>query len=111
MSTVLKQLGQVQPGVTTPVTIYSPPTAASGVVKSLLVCNTTASAVLASVYHDVLGATFNAATAIVYRQSIPANSSVVLSFFVALGSATDVLAVQAATITALTFTVYGAEQV
>lgn len=112
MSTTLKQLGQVQPTVTTAVLLFSPATAGmTAVVKSVLVCNTTASAAVFSLYHDVNGySSYTTATALFYQVSIPANSSVVYNFFLAIGTSTGQLGVQSGTASALTITAYGAEQ-
>jgi len=109
MSITLKQLGQSNPANTTAASIYSPPTGYTAVIKEIVVCNTTASAVTFQVCLDTDGTTYTAGTAHFWNVSLAGNTSVQLSVQWGMSNTAGNLSVQTGTSSALTFSVYGSE--
>lgn len=110
-----KQLGQLRPADTNAASIYSP---ASGVDTEILliqVCNTTGSTAAFRLFHDDDGTTYDESTALEWDKPVPGTNSVLLSYEEGSGiwmsDDTGNLAVRSDTISALTFTVYGKEDV
>lgn len=107
-----RQLGQLSPANTTAVSIYSPASHYITHVNSLRIVNITAGAVVASVFHDDNGTTYNDTT-IIWHGSIAADTTVeVFSDIEGLsmdGATSGNLAVKTETNSAFTFTLYGFE--
>lgn len=109
MATTLKQLGQLMPTNTTAASLYSPGASTQTLIKSIVVCNTSAGAVTYRIFHDDNGTTYNTTTALYYDVSLAANTSIILSLNLAMNDSTGNLAVRTSSANDLTFTCYGAE--
>lgn len=109
---IYRQLNQISPANTTAVSIYSPATHYLTHINSLKIVNVTASAVVASVFHDDNGTTYSDAT-IIWHGSIAADTTVdIFSDIEGLsmdGATSGNLAVKTETNSAFTFTLYGFE--
>jgi hypothetical protein len=108
MGFTYKTLGQVAPADTNNADVYTVPSATQAVVSSIVVCNTTSSATTFRVFQRLNGAAAGTSNAIVYDQSIPANSTTSIETKITMDAA-DVLTVRSAVGNALTFTVNGSE--
>ena len=109
MATTLKQLGQLMPTNTTAASLYSPGASTQTLIKSIVVCNTSAGAVTYRIFHDDNGTTYNTTTALYYDVSLAANTSIILSLNLVMNDATGNLSVRTSSANDLTFTCYGAE--
>lgn len=114
------QLAQVQPSGTAAVLGYSNPAVASGgrglnaEVTLIVVCNTTASPVNFSIFHDKDGTTYDQSTALYYAKALAANDTLLIPFHapnagLAVRSGGNI-GVQSSVANALTFTLYGVTQ-
>lgn len=104
-----KQLGQLRPSDTTAASLYSPGTDVTCVVESIWICNQTASNVTYRLFHDDDGTTYDESTALVFDETVSANSTVKLVEPINLDNVSGNLAVRTSVGNALTFTVYGRE--
>jgi len=104
-----KQLGQLRPANTTAASLYSPVANVTGIIKTLHVCNTTASSAKFSIYSDDNGTTYDESTALFFDVLLAANTTVQISMFVAMDNEAGNFAVQTDTASAITFTLFGAE--
>ena len=109
MATTLKQLGQLMPTNTTAASIYSPGASTQTLIKSIVVCNTSAGAVTYRIFHDDNGTTYDTTTALYYDVSLAGNTSIILSLNIVMDDSTGNLAVRTSSANDLTFTCYGAE--
>lgn len=103
-----KQLGQARPSDTSAVSIYSPSNV-TAIIKSIWVCNTTASQVSFRIFVDDDGTTYDESTALFYDVTIDANTTMEIDTFAAMNNSNGNMAVRTGTANALTFTVFGAE--
>lgn len=106
------QLAQSRPGVTTAVSLLTAVMATE--ITRIAVCNTTASSVDFSLFHDDDGNTFDQSTALHYQEPLAGNTTKYIDA-AALGGglvlqAGGQLGFQSATVNALTITVYGVTQ-
>ncbi len=105
-----KQLGQVRNTTGgTAESLYSPGASTTGIIKTIVVCNQTASADSFSIFVDDNGTTYTEETAHFFDIPIAAKTTVVLNVWFAMNDATGNIAVEAATTDAVTFTAYGLE--
>jgi hypothetical protein len=104
-----KQLGQTRPSDTTEVSLYSPGANVTAVIKSIWVCNTTASPAAFRIFLDDDGTTYDETTAIFWDVAIAANTTIEINTFAAMNNSSGNLAVRTSVGNALTFTVFGAE--
>ena len=104
-----RQLGQLRPANTTAASVFTPGVASEYRIYTIQIANTTGTAALASVYHDVDGTTYSEVTALLFGKSVPANDYITLNFTAGIGDHQSAgnLAVKTGTNSALTFTVYG----
>lgn len=107
------QLAQIRPSGTAAVLAY-----ANGRLNAeitlIVVCNTTASPVNFSIFHDNDGTTFDQSTALYYAKSLAANDTALLPFHspnagLAVRPSGNI-GVQTSTANALNFTLYGVTQ-
>jgi hypothetical protein len=104
------QLGQQRPGTGgTAVSLYSPAASTTGIVKSVVVCNTSGSATTYRIYLDDNGTTYDQTTALFYDVPIRADDTHILSIYWPMDDSSGNLAVESADASALTFTAFGAE--
>lgn len=108
MPTAYKVLGQSAPANTSNADLYTVGSGKSAVISTLHIANVTGSAVAATVYVRVAGATAVDSNALFKSLSVPANGVYAFTEGITL-AATDVLTVQSATANALTFMAFGSE--
>ena len=104
-----KQLGQARPANTTAVSLYSPGTGVTAIIKGVFIANTTGTAAKFRLFVDDDGTTYDESTALYWDASVPANSTVEICTFMAMNNASGNMAVRTDTASALTFTAFGAE--
>lgn len=104
-----KQLGQSRPGDTTAVSVYSPSTQTTTIIKTIFVTNTSGAAATCRLFVDDDGTTYNETTAIVWDMNIPADDILSIDTFIAMNNANGNFAVRTSIADALTFTLFGAE--
>lgn len=103
-------LGQLRPADTNPASIYSPVPGRIGVIRHLVVCNTSGVAATYRVFLDDDGTTYNESTAIFWDNAIGANATVLtIAQGWAMRNDAGNLAVRSSAANALTFTVFGVE--
>ena len=102
-----RQLGQLRPANTSAASVFSPSVAQPYEAATLFITNTTGTAALASVFHDINGTTYDETTALLFGKSVAANDYIVLE--VPFGDRLEAgnIAVKSGTSNALTFTLYG----
>jgi hypothetical protein len=104
-----KQLGQARPSDTTATSLYSPAANVTAIIKSIYICNTTASSADFRVFVDDDGTTYDESTALFWDVSLAANTSMELDTFISMNNSSGNIAVRTDTANALTFTAFGAE--
>lgn len=102
-----KQLAQIRPANTNNTLLYAGSSALSTVITSLKICNTSAAAATARVFHDADLTTYDETTAIVWDRPIATNDTVVIGVGPMNGAGN--IAVRSSVNSALTFTLYGVE--
>lgn len=112
MAIVGKQLAQVRPGVTSPVSLYSPGANIETQITAIIICNTTAAVASFSLYHDDDGTTYDADSQLYPAIPVAANDSITLTFERGyfMNNAAGNLAAQSSVADALNFTVSGLEK-
>jgi len=108
MATAYKILGQSAPANTSNADLYTVPASTSAIVSTIAITNTTASVANATVYIRKAGAAASTSNALVYSQAIPANATVTYTNGITLAT-TDVITINTATSSALTFQAFGSE--
>lgn len=104
-----KMLGQLAPANTTAASLYSVPASTRAVIRTIIVCNTTAGAVAYRIFYHDSGTTYSAATALYYDVAIAANTTHTLSVWIATNNSSGHLAVRTDTANALCFSCFGTE--
>jgi len=108
MATTYKILGQVEPGGTSSVDLYTVPAATSAIVSSIVIANTGTSQQAFRIFIREGGATAGTDNAIAYDTAISANSQVAFTLGLTL-SATDTISVRSDGGNVLTFQAFGSE--
>lgn len=109
MATEIKQLGQVRPADTNPVSLYSPGTGVSARLDPVWVCNTTGTAAKCRVFVDHNGTDYDQSTAKEYDLNIAGNTALPVGGPNKMNNSAGNLAVRTDTANALTFSVDGIE--
>ena len=109
MTIAEKQLGQSRPANTTAATLYSPGSGVTAVIKSLIVCNVSASLAKFRVFQDDDGTTYDESTALFWDADIKAGESMVLDNFAPMNNSSGGFGVRTSIANAITFTLSGAE--
>lgn len=104
-----KQLGQARENSTNAVSVYSPASSTTAVIKSVVVCNNTGSAATFRLFLDNDGTTYDQSTALYYDTSIGANTTVQIDTYWPMDDENGNLAYRSDTANAITITVFGAE--
>ena len=103
------QLAQIRPSSTAAQSVFTARLHTE--ITKILICNTTGSAVDASLYHDDDGSTFDETTALIFGKSVSGNDTLTIEVAGPGGGlqlAPDAqLGVKTGTGSALTFTIYG----
>ena len=111
MTNTYKQLGQLRPANTTAATIYSPATDTQTIIKSIVVCNTTAITAYCRIFVDDDGTTYDETTAQAWDVPVvPSVAPLTIEVNICMNDSTGNLAVRTDTANALTFTVSGMEK-
>ena len=111
MATMTEQeLFQALPSNTSNLAVYSPAAAGQTVVRSIFVCNNSASDVAFRIFVDDNGSTATTATALFYDQVAPANTTIELlkGGVIMMNDTTGNITVRSATGSAISYTGYGA---
>ena len=109
MAQVLKQLGQLRPADTNAASLYSPGASTETIIKTIVVCNQTASAATYRLFHDDDGTTYDESTALAFDINLGANSTDFVEVNIMANDSTGNVAVRTGTNSAITFTAYGTE--
>lgn len=104
-----KQLGQRRDNDTSTHSVYSPNSGVTAIIKTIVLCNTTASGAAVSVFLDDDGSTYDQSTALIYDFNVMANGTMELDGFYPMNNESGNLAYQQGTANAITITVFGAE--
>jgi len=102
-----QQLGQTRPADTNNHSIYSPSAGETTVVSTIIICNTSGSAVTYRIFVDDDGSTYDQDTALFYGISLDANTTDILQTHIGMDDSNGNLAVRSSSANALTFTVHG----
>lgn len=111
-----KQLNQLRPGDTNAVSIYSPSAAEIVTeIRLIHICNTTTSNATFRLFHDEDGTTYDETTALIYDKTVLANDFFAIGYEegegIWLQNTSGNLAIRSGTSSALTFTIYGIENI
>ena len=109
MALTEKQLGQLRPADTNATSVYSPAANTTGVIKTILVCNTSASSAKFRIFLDDDGTTYTEATALFWDTPIASDTTVDFCTLLPMNNSAGNLAFRTDTINALTITVAGFE--
>ena len=104
-----KQLGQLRPASTTATSLYSPGVGITAIIKSIVVCNTTAGDATAQIFIDDNGSTYSEETALFYNMPIDGNTTTQIDTYYPMSVDAGNIAVRSSVSSALTFTIFGAE--
>ena len=104
-----KQLGQLRPANATAASLYSPGASTTTIIKSIVVCNVTASDLTFRLFLDDNGTTYDETTALFYDTIIEGNSTVQVDTYYAMNNTAGNLAFRSSSGNALTATCSGAE--
>lgn len=110
-----KELGQVRPANTSNTLAYSPPANARGQILLVAVCNTSGADATFRLFVDKDGTTYDETTAIIWDEKAPPGLTQFLQFVdksgMRLETSSSNLAVRSSVGNALTFTIYGREDI
>ena len=104
-----KQLAQARENSTNAVSVDSPGANTTAIIKNIIICNTTASAVNVRLFMDNDGTTYDQSTALLYDTPVGANFFIELEGFYPMNNASGNFAYRSAIVNALTITVFGSE--
>lgn len=104
-----KILSQTRPSATTASTVYSPAGSIETVIKSICICNTSASSASYSIYLDADDETYDEASALFWQVPLAAGATAFYDLGAMGFDGSGGFAVQTDTASALTFTISGAE--
>ena len=104
-----KPLAQYRPSTTDAVGIYSPDTGVIGIIKTIIIANTTATDQTYQLFLDIDGSDYSASTYIgSLNTTVLANRAEYVHTYLPMNSSSN-FAVQANTANAITFSVFGVE--
>jgi len=105
-----KQLCQARENSTNAVSVYSPGTGVTAIIKEIWLVNTTSASVVVSLFCDDDGTTYDENTALIYQKTFEANEERKIPCFIAMNNTLGNLAYQVSVANAVTLTAFGAEQ-
>ena len=108
MSIQEQELGQARESTTNAVSVYSPSASETGIIKSIVLCNNTGSAITFSIFKDNDGTTYDQTTAHFYDAPLGANSTIMIDTYWPMNNSSGNLAYSTSAGSSLTITVYGA---
>lgn len=103
-----KMLGQNKPANTTATSLFTPTTNSTSIVRTVLVCNTSAGAVTFRLFIDEDGTTYDETTALMYDYSLAVDTTYAMDTYLVVASGGN-FGIRTGTSNALTFTCYGME--
>lgn len=106
--TTQRQLAQSQPTVTTAASLYSPGNGVQGIVKKIIICNSSGADAAFDLFHDDNGTTYDGTTQLYKDNTVTAGLTRVLDDELYVDSSGNIAVASDAT-AALTFTAYGEE--
>jgi len=109
MAETFKQLGQARENSTNPASVYSPGASTQAIIKAIYICNQSGADATFRVFVDDDGSTYDQTSCLVYDETIPADSTTVLTDPICMNDATGNLAYRSSVANALTCTVFGVE--
>ena len=104
-----KQLGQARENSTNAVSVYSPDTEVTGIIKFITIANTSGSDATVRMFVDDDGSTYDETTSIAWDIIIPADSVWDRQVFIPMDNASGNFAYRSSVANALTITLFGAE--
>jgi len=104
-----KQLAQARENSTNAVSVYSPGSGVTAVIRTIIVCNQSGADVTFRIFLDDDGTTYDQSTALYYDIPIMTDSSVEINTFIAMNNSSGNLAYRSSVANALTITVFGVE--
>jgi len=104
-----KQLGQARENSTNAVSVYSPGSSTTTIIKSVVVCNQSGAGATFRIFLDDNGTTYDQTTALYYDTSISADSVVQIDTYWPMNDSTGNLAYRSSVANALTITLFGTE--
>ena len=104
-----KQLVQLRENSTTATSIYSPGTGVTAIIKTIIVCNQTASSATYRIFLDNDGTTYGNETALFFDVPIGANETDLIETYLPMANDAGNIAGRTNIANAITFTVAGAE--
>lgn len=108
MATTYKILGQVQPASSGNENLYTVPASTEAIISTIVVANVSGSDTTFRIFVRNNGAAATTANAIAYDTAISANSQAAFSLGLTM-DASDILTVQSAAGSAVTFSAFGSE--
>lgn len=104
-----KQLGQARENSTNAVSVYSPDPSVTAIIKSVVICNQTATDETFRLFVDDDGTTYSQSTALFYDVPIEANTTIELQVYWTMNNSSGNIAYRSSTANSITITVFGAE--
>jgi hypothetical protein len=104
---MIRQLAQLRPSSTSAEVLFNPTENKPYTIHNIIVTNTTSSAVLASIYHDEDGTTYDATTSILEAVPLIANQTLHYEGKIYGYKSAGNVAVKSSIADAITFTAYG----
>jgi hypothetical protein len=104
-----KQLSQARENSTNAVSIYSPPSNITTIIRCIKVTNTSGSPVDLRLFLDDDGTTYDESTALEWDKGVPAGSTYENNSYIVMNNSSGNLAYRSSVANALTITVFGAE--
>jgi hypothetical protein len=104
-----KQLGQAREASTNAVSVYSPAASTTGIIKTILLANTSGADATFRLFVDDDGTTYTEVTAIAWDVPILADQMIEIQTFIPMDTAAGNFAYRSSVASAITITLFGAE--
>lgn len=104
-----KQLGQARENSTNAVSVYSPGTNITAIIKTIVIANTSGNDATFRLFQDDDGTTYDESTALFWDIPIPTNTTIQLDGFYPMNDSLGNFAYRSNVANALTITLSGAE--
>ena len=104
-----KVLGQARENSTNAVSVYSPGSDVTAIIKSVVLCNNTSNDETFRIFLDDDGTTYDQNTALFYDVPLAANTTVEISCYWPMNNSSGNIAYRSSAANAITITVFGLE--
>jgi len=104
-----KQLAQARENSTNAVSVYSPAASTTGIVRTIVLCNTSGADATFRIFLDDDGSTYDESTALFWDEDLLANQTLQLDVYYPMNDASGNLAYRSSVANAITITIAGAE--